>query len=132
MALSCNLSPHRSVYLCKLILNLIAMGGPHLVGIVLFLVIGFIINALFTYLLKKRIIDSGRIDQAALDMLLKPIGPALEPLKWGVLLLFGGVGLIILEFVPYEPYNSPLPFGIEAVCLAAGFLVYYALVRKRS
>ncbi|QMW04551.1 hypothetical protein [Spirosoma foliorum] len=106
------------------------MGGPHIVGVILFLVIGFIINSLFSYLLRKRIIDSGQIDKEALEVLLKPIGSTTESLKWGLLLLFGGLGLVILEFIPYEVHNSSLPYGIEAICLALGFLTYYLWMRK--
>ncbi|GAB4043983.1 hypothetical protein [Spirosoma litoris] len=106
------------------------MGGPHIVGVILFLVIGFIINSLFSYLLRKRIIDSGQIDKEALEVLLKPIGSTTESLKWGLLLLFGGLGLVILEFIPYEAHDSPLPYGIEAVCLSLGFLTYYLWMRK--
>ncbi len=108
------------------------MGGPHIVAVILFLVIGFVINSLFNYLLKKRLIDSGQINKESLDMLLKPIGLSSEPLKWGLLLFSGGLGLVILEFVPYEAYNSSLPYGIEAVCLAIGFLTYYLWMRKSS
>jgi len=48
-------------------------------------------------------------------------------LKWGLILLFAGIGLILLEYIPYE-YNSPLPYGIEGTFIALGFLVYYFVV----
>lgn len=89
-----------------------------------------IINSLFSYLLKKRIIDLGQIEKETLDVLLKPIGLSSEPLKWGLLLLFGGIGLVIIEFLPYEANQSSLPYGIEAVWLAIGFLTYYLWMRK--
>lgn len=89
-----------------------------------------IINSLFSYLLKKRIIGLGQIEKETLDVLLKPIGLSSEPLKWGLLLLFGGIGLVIIEFLPYEANQSSLPYGIEAVWLAIGFLTYYLWMRK--
>lgn len=52
-------------------------------------------------------------------------------LKWGMVVLFGGLGLILLSFVPYD-YNSPLPFGIEAVMISSGFLVYYFIEKKQK
>jgi len=107
------------------------MQGPHIVAIFLFLVIAYTINSLFKYLLRKRIIDSGQMDKGALELLLKPIIPSSDPLKWGLLFLFGGLGLVILEFLPYEANNSSLPYGVEAVCLASGFLLYYLLMRRR-
>ena len=76
-----------------------------------------IINSLFSYLLKKRIIDLGQIEKETLDVLLKPIGLSSEPLKWGLLLLFGGIGLVIIEFLLYEANQSSLPYGIEALSL---------------
>ena len=106
------------------------MYGSHIVVIILILVLGFIINSLFSYLLKKRIIDLGQIEKETLDVLLKPIGLSSEPLKWGLLLLFGGIGLVVIEFLPYEANHSSLPYGIEAVCLAIGFLTYYLWMRK--
>jgi hypothetical protein len=106
------------------------MIGVDIIGGLFFLVVGFMVDSLFTYLLKKRLIDSGQIDKTSLDLLLKPIRSTSEPLKWGLLLLFGGLGLVIVEFVPYPANTSSLPYGIVSVCLAIGFLTYYRLMQR--
>ena len=43
----------------------------------------------------------------------------------------GGLGLVVLNFIRYD-YGSSLPYGLEAMFIAAGFLVYYALMRKQQ
>lgn len=54
-----------------------------------------------------------------------------EMLKWGIILLFGGTGLIVLEFIPYNE-NSPLPYGVMTIFVSLGFLSYYFLIRNRK
>ena len=101
-------------------------------GIVLFIVVAYIITVIFNFFLRKQILDSGPIDDNAREFLksLAPLG--LEPLKWGLLGLFGGIGLVIIEFIPYRLNESPLPYGVEAIFLSIGFLTYYAIVRKQK
>ncbi|MEJ0054490.1 MAG: hypothetical protein WDN75_01885 [Bacteroidota bacterium] len=50
-------------------------------------------------------------------------------LKWGLLAFFGGLSLIIMEFIRVSP-DSPLPYGLFAVAVSLGFLIYYFLVKK--
>jgi len=50
-------------------------------------------------------------------------------LKWGLVILFGGLGLVLLEFIPHN-VNSPFPYGFVTTFIAVGFLIYYFLVRK--
>ncbi|WP_162387103.1 hypothetical protein [Spirosoma endbachense] len=87
---------------------------------------------IFNFFLRKQILDSGPIDDNAREVLksLAPLG--VEPLKWGLLGLFGGIGLVVIEFIPYHLNDSPLPYGVEAIFLSIGFLIYSAIVRKRK
>ncbi|MCW3466093.1 hypothetical protein [Chitinophaga nivalis] len=89
-----------------------------------------IVIAFLNFLLKRRIIDAGQINEYYIKLLNKQ-PDALGTLKWGILFLFGGLGLIVTGFLPY-PESSPIPWGVEAVALAAGFLVYYLIVRKQQ
>jgi hypothetical protein len=103
-----------------------------LTPIVLSIVITVVIIALYNYRLKRRIIDSGPIDDNALKFLTSLSGFGSEVLKWGIILLFGGLGLVVLEFIPIKASQSSLPYGVEAIFLAVGFLVYYFIVKKQK
>lgn len=104
--------------------------APFIVMIVMLLVIAYVIIAISNYHLKKKILDKGPADNTALEMF-KLLNSKLEILKWGIMFFFGGIGLVILEFLPYNE-NSPLPYGIEAILLSFGFLVYYFLVKNKK
>lgn len=50
-------------------------------------------------------------------------------LKWGLIVLFGGIGLMLIELLPYDQ-QSPMPYGVVATCISLGFLIYYFIVKK--
>jgi uncharacterized protein YneF (UPF0154 family) len=100
--------------------------------IVLLIVIAVIIVAFYNYRIKKQIVESGPIDENALRFLLSMSGLGANVLKWGLILLFGGIGLVIIEFIPYKAHESSLPFGIEAIFIALGFLMYYFIMKKEK
>lgn len=93
------------------------------IGIIFFGIVS-IIRAITDYQLRRKLIQLGHVDKHAADVLQKPQDSRLSSLKWGLVILFGGIGLIIISTIDMD-HDSPLPFGIEAVCLAIGFLVYY-------
>jgi hypothetical protein len=110
--------------------------GP-LVGILgITLAVVVVIMAILNHRIKMRMIKDGHVDENSIKILSQEnAGFKLDTLKWGIILLFGGIGLIILEQVKrgdFDYYNSPLPFGIETVCVAVGFLVYYFIARNMS
>lgn len=94
-----------------------------------------IIRSFTSYKLKKRIIEGGaNIDPNALELLKsEEDNPAKNTtLKWGLVVLFAGLGLIVIETLGYElSDNSTLPFGIELVFVSVGFLVYTFLMRNK-
>src|SRR6201997_1527003 len=96
--------------------------------IIIFIVIAVVIIAWYNFRLKKRIIDSGPIDNDAINFLKKLTDTGAEQLKWGCVLFFGGLGLVVAHYLPYD-YDSSLPFGIEIMFIAAGFLIYYLIIR---
>jgi hypothetical protein len=110
----------------------ISMLGPVLIPIVFFIATAIVINNVLKYKIQRRIVEAGQIDESIIKALLKPAGLNHDALKWGLLALFGGLGLVVLEFLPYETNSSPLPFGIEAVFLSIGFLLYYGIVRRQE
>ncbi|TSD66804.1 hypothetical protein FFF34_005215 [Inquilinus sp. KBS0705] len=105
---------------------------PFIVMIVFVIAVAIVIIHAFNFKLKKRIIESGNIDENALKFLDSISGVNSEALKWGLILLFGGIGLVVIELLPYYSEDSPLPYGIESIFLAIGFLAYYLLVRKKA
>ncbi|SMC87079.1 hypothetical protein [Pedobacter nyackensis] len=103
-----------------------------LTPIAICIVVAVIIIALYNYRLKKRIIDSGPIDENSLKFLLSLSGIGSEILKWGLVLLFGGIGLILVEFLPYPADESTVPYGVVLVSVATGFLTYYLIMKKQE
>lgn len=89
--------------------------------------VGGIVLAILNYSLKIKIIKSGKVDDNAIKLLTAQNSDShLTILKWGLILLMGGLGLIVLEFLPYSA-NSPLPYGLEGIFLAIGLLLYYKI-----
>jgi len=104
-----------------------------IIGTLCYLV-GFIVETLSKNRLRSKVITSGISDEKFLQGLFtKPqkIDNRYQSLKWGLILLFTGMGLIILEFIPYQ-HDSPLPYGIEATAVALGFLIYYLIVNRKA
>lgn len=92
-------------------------------------IIAIVIIGFLNFLLKKKIIESGKLDENYLELLNKRTDN-INMLKWGILFLSGGIGLVVLGFLPYYADQSPIPWGIEAIFLSAGFLIYYLIVRN--
>lgn len=85
------------------------------------------------YWLRKRMVDKGLVNENAVELLKKHENSTgkFSSLKWGLLVLFGGIGLIVINYLDYR-HDSPLPFGMFAVFLSFGFLVYYFYVKKQT
>ncbi len=105
------------------LLSPVAVMGTFTILLVLFT------RTLTDYFLKKRMVQSGLNPEEMKTLLKEREQGKYTALKWGLIVFFGGLGLLIISFVPYEP-SSPFPFGILAIFLSAGFLVYYFMVKK--
>jgi hypothetical protein len=86
-------------------------------------------QTLTNYYLRKRMVDKGLIGDDAASMLKKQTESKSSSLKWGLIILFGGIGLIIIGMMDFER-DSVLPFGIFAVSLSLGFLVHFLIGNK--
>ena len=105
---------------------------PVLVVGTVFFTIAYIIETILKYRLRSRIVSSGLTDEKLIKGLFSSkVDNKYSSLKWGLIILFAGIGLIVLEFVDYD-YDSPLPYGIEGTFIAIGFLVYYFMVNGRQ
>ncbi|HEX3385940.1 MAG TPA: DUF6249 domain-containing protein [Mucilaginibacter sp.] len=99
--------------------------------VVIFIIIAVVIIAWYNYRLKRRIIDSGPIDHDAIDFLKKLTDTGAEQLKWGCVLFMAGLGLVVDHYISYED-ESVLPFGIELMFIATGFLIYYFFITLKQ
>jgi peptidoglycan/LPS O-acetylase OafA/YrhL len=95
------------------------------------LIIAWVIISWYNYRLKNRIIEAGTIDEEALGFIKKMSGFNGDALKWGCVIFAAGLGLVVINYVPFE-YGAPLPYGLEAMFIAAGFLVYYTIMQRKQ
>jgi len=91
----------------------------------------FFAKVMTDYLLKKKMIDKGFVGDDAQSLFKVQEGTTnrYSSLKWGLIVLFAGISLVLMEFIPYYG-NSPLPYGLFAISVSLGFLIYYFLVRR--
>jgi hypothetical protein len=83
------------------------------------------------YLLRQRLMELGQWNEESLRQLDDEKDLPTDNLKWGLILMFSGLGLILAAFVPYS-FDSTLPYGIVAASTSIGFLIYYGIVVKRK
>jgi hypothetical protein len=92
----------------------------------------FFTKVMTDYILKKKMIDKGFVNddtQAIFKTQSESSENKYSSLKWGLITFFAGLSLIIMEFIPTTP-DSPLPYGLFAVSVSLGFLIYYFLLKK--
>lgn len=93
----------------------------------------FFTKVMTDYVLKKKMIEKGYVndDTQAIFKQHQTEESKYPSLKWGLLCLFGGIALILMEYFPTSP-ESPLPYGLIAVSLSLGFLLYFFIVKKQT
>ena len=92
----------------------------------------FFTKVMTDYILKKKMIDKGFVneDTQAIFKQYKSENKA-SALKWGLITFFGGLALILMEYIPTGP-ESPLPYGLFAVFVSMGFLIYYFMMKDNK
>jgi hypothetical protein len=96
-----------------------------------------LIKVFTDYLLKRKLIAGGHVDNAGILATPKDKEENSYPtLKWGLVTLFAGLGLLVIaltdnsESMNWTPGSHPyLPFGIELIAISLGFLVYFFIAR---
>lgn len=99
-----------------------------------------IIRSITDFKLKKRLIEKAEVNEgfsSALSESIKSLTDREEQnkypaLKWGLVCFFAGIGLVSIEYLDFDYYNSPLPYGIILTAVALGFLLYFAIVKKEE
>jgi len=94
-------------------------------------VIAWVIISWYNFRLKKRIIDSGPINEEAMGFVKKLDSQSVDALKWGCILFAAGLGLVVANALP-TPFGSPVPYGVELMFIAGGFLAYYFIAKKQQ
>ncbi len=93
----------------------------------------FFAKVMTDYILKKKMIEKGFVndDTQAIFKNFKTEHNKYSSLKWGLIVFFAGISLIIMEYIPARA-ESPLPYGLFAVSVSLGFLIYYFVMKKES
>lgn len=86
------------------------------------------VATLTNYSLKKKLIEKDMVNSETANLFSKKDSRQ-SALKWGLIVLFGGLGLIIIDAMGLDS-DDAMPYGIEAVSIAIGFLIYYAMMKK--
>jgi hypothetical protein len=108
-----------------------------LVTLIVFAGIYQLIKVFTDYLLKRKLISAGHVDKAGiLDAAKDKEEDSYPTLKWGLVALFAGIGLLVIELmnrnVNMEWMNgghSYLPIGVELIAVSLGFLTYFMITR---
>ena len=101
---------------------------PYIAMILALGIVSTTIVSLLNYSLKKRILDADQLDEHAVK-LMEQLSVS-QVLKWAIVFFMGGMGLITIEFLPYSATESLVPYGVEAIFLAVGFLIYYLTLKN--
>lgn len=112
------------------------MDGIHIVltSLITFVFTGFttigVIKAITNYRLKKRMIEAGLLNEEAIELLKDNSKENYySSLKWGLILFFVGVGLIIINQIDFY-YDSTAAYGIVITAASLGFLIYFMFMKK--
>jgi amino acid transporter len=101
---------------------------PIVVGIIFFSVVS-VFRIIFDYQLRRKMIQMGHVDENSVAILNQKRNNRLDSLKWGLIILFAGIGFVIIS-IPSIETDSPLPFGIMSICIAVGFLLYFVISKR--
>jgi hypothetical protein len=92
----------------------------------------FFAKIMTDYMLKKKMVDKGYVNEDTQAIFKQhTTDNKYSSLKWGLIVLFGGLALIIMEYIPVRP-DSPMPYGLLAVFISVGFLLYYFVAKKNA
>ena len=92
----------------------------------------FLTKVVTDYILKKKMIEKGYVNEDTQAIFKRHADEnKYSALKWGLIILFGGLALITMEFIPTSP-ESPLPYGLLAFSISLGFLIYYFIVKNEQ
>src|SRR5687767_2379109 len=75
----------------------------------------FFTRSITDYILRKKMIEKGFVNEDTQGVFKRHSQEnKYSSLKWGLIIFFGGLSLIIMEYIEYDK-RSPLPYGLFAV-----------------
>ena len=86
------------------------------------------VSIITNYSLKRKLIDKNMVNDETANLFKNETNKQ-NSLKWGLIILFGGLGLIIIASMGLDG-DDAMAWGVEAVCVSIGFLLYYFTIRK--
>ena len=93
--------------------------------------IALIISVVTNGKIKKKMLELGKLefDPELMNSLMGKNESSITSLKWGVIGLFSGVGLLIIHLLSDQDAPA-LFFAIEAISVSLGFITYFLLYKK--
>ncbi|HHI02698.1 MAG: hypothetical protein DRP51_00260 [Candidatus Zixiibacteriota bacterium] len=99
---------------------------------VIFPVAAYIIKMSLDYFTRKHMIEKGLIGEEAAKMFRTNSEVFLpSSLKWGLVLTFVGVVIVILQILPVY-VSSEVYFGVMLIAAGAAMLIYYGLASMKA
>ena len=98
---------------------------PFIAAVVIVVVAGIVLVNWFNYRLRKRVLELGPLDDRLYNLIQLFWKPGIEAMKWGLILLGAGIGLLIIHFIPERSNDLVLDFAIEIIMIALAFLCVY-------
>ncbi len=93
--------------------------------IIIFPMIGITIKWFLEYRLKKDLIQKGMVDERVKYLSLNTFSrSSMSSLKWGLITLFIGVGIIAIRMFPYY-IEGEVVLGVMLISAGAALLLYY-------
>jgi hypothetical protein len=89
-------------------------------------------KVLTDYILKRKMIEKGYVNEESQSLFRQQkVDNRSSALKWGLLIFSAGIALIIIDATGVDA-ETTLPYGIFAVCVSIGYLVYYYILKKEK
>ena len=105
--------------------------------------LGLFVSFVVLFIGLARIVSDGRtrrrlIEAGATAEVVRAVTPAIRDdlgvysaLKWGIVILAGGLALVVIQFMPFRD-NDPIVPGILMVFVGGALLIYWAFVRRHQ
>ncbi len=93
----------------------------------------FFTKVMTDYILKKKMIEKGYVNEESQSIFkeYRKEENRNASLKWGLIILSAGIGLIVIDSLDVRP-ETTLPYGIFAVAVSLGYLVYYFMMKREA